>query len=257
MDRPLPIDPILAPPPPRVRRRAVVRFVLLLVLVAAGAAVLRWTPLGDAFTRDALAAAFDRLSQSPWAPAVFVGLYAVLCPLGLPVTPLVVTGGLVFGVGWGSFYNFLGTLLGAATTYATGRMLGRDFIVHFVGGRLKRVERMLARTGFWTVVRLRLVPIPFPIVNYAAALAGVPATRYLTATALGLAPSIFLYTYFAALLIRAASEDRGQVLIQAVLVFGLLFLLTFLPKLITARRRRRRLRELLAARRARAAARRS
>jgi len=235
--------------PRRVPRRALVRFAVLVVVVAAGFAVLRWTPLADYFTRDGLVAGFDRLSRSPWAPAVFVGLYAVLCPLGVPVTPLVVAGGLVFGVAWGSFYNFFGTLAGAATTYGMGRLLGREFVSHLLGGRLKRVERLLARTRFWTVVRLRFVPIPFPLANYAAALAGVPWWLYLSATAMGLAPSVFLYTYFVTLVVRATAEHRGTVVLQAIAVFAGLFALTFVPKALEGRRRRRRYRELMARRR--------
>lgn len=248
--------PSLAPAP-RVPRRALLRFALLVVLLIVGFAALRWTPLADYFTREALVAAFDRLSRSPWAPAAFIALYAGLCPLGVPVTPLVVAGGLVFGVVWGAIYNFLGTLLGAATTYGLGRLLGREFVSHLLGGRLRRVERFFARTRFWTVVRIRFVPIPFPLVNYGAALSGVPAPLFLGATALGLAPSIFLFTYFAALLIRAAAEGerRGPVVAQAAIAFGLVFLLTFLPKVLEGRRRRRRYRELLERRRARGAAR--
>ena len=247
------MTPPLAPAP-RIPRRAVVRFAVLLVVVAAGAAALRWTPLAAYFTREALVDLFHRVASSPWAPAGFVVLYALLCPLGVPVTPLVVAGGLVFGIGWGSLYNFLGCVAGAITTYVMGRLLGREFVSHLLGGRLKRVERLLARTRFWTVVRIRLVPIPFPLVNYAAALAGVPPWLYVSGTAFGLAPSIFFYTYFAALLIRATGPHRGAVLAQALAVFAVLFALTFLPKVIEGRRRKRRYQELTAARRARTAA---
>jgi uncharacterized membrane protein YdjX (TVP38/TMEM64 family) len=237
----------------------IVRFALLVAVVAAGAAALRWSPLAAYVTRETLVATFDQLGRSPWAPLGFVALYAALCPLGLPVTPLVVAGGLVFGVFWGATYNFLGTVAGAATTYGMGRLLGREFVVHLLGERLKRVERLFARTRFWTLVRLRFVPLPFPLVNYGAALAGVPAPLFLSSTAVGLAPSVFLFTYFAALLVRAAAagERRGPLLVQASLAFGSLLtltLLSFLPKLREGRRRRRRYRELLARRRARAGA---
>jgi uncharacterized membrane protein YdjX (TVP38/TMEM64 family) len=241
--------------PGRVPRRALIRFAILVVVVGAGFVALRWTPLADYLTRDNLIAGFDRLSRSPWAPAVFILLYAVLCPLGIPVTPLVVTGGLVFGVGWGSFYNFFGTVAGAATTYGAGRLLGREFVTHLLGGRLKRVERLLARTRFWTVVRIRFIPIPFPIVNYAAAFAGVPWWLYLSATAVGLVPSIFLYTYFTTVVVRASTGHRGPVVLQAIAVVGGLFLLTFVPKVLEGRRRRRRYREILERRRARLSAR--
>ncbi len=227
-----------------------------MAVVGAGFVALRWTPLAAYFAPDVVVANLQELSRSPWAPVGFIALYAVLCPLGLPVTPLVVAGGLVFGVAAGAIYNFLGTVAGAATTFWSGHLLGREFIAHLLGGKLKRVERLFKRTRFWTLVRLRFIPIPFPLVNYAAALAGVKASLFLSSTAVGLAPSICLYTYFAAVLARAvaAGERRGPVVAQAVVAFALVFALTFLPKLWEVRKRKERYRELLQQRRARAEA---
>jgi uncharacterized membrane protein YdjX (TVP38/TMEM64 family) len=187
---------------------------------------------------------------------VLVGLYAVLSPLGAPATPLVLTGGLVFGVVWGSLWNAVGTFVGAATSYLFARTLGRELVAHLFGQRLRRVEAMLARGGFWTLVRTRIMPIPFPVINYGAALAGVPLPLFLSSTAVGQSPTIVVYTYFAAVLFEATGARRGPVVAQALAAFVLLFALTYLPRLFIGRQRRRRYRALLAERRARVAARR-
>jgi hypothetical protein len=60
--------------------------------------------------------------------------------------------------------------------------------LRLAGGRLERVEHH----GFWAPVRLRFVPIPYALVNYAAAFAGVRPGVFVTATAVGLAPAITL-----------------------------------------------------------------
>ncbi|HUO87229.1 MAG TPA: VTT domain-containing protein, partial [Thermoanaerobaculia bacterium] len=90
-----------------------------------------------------------------------------------------------------------------------------------------------------TLVRLRFVPIPDALVNYAAALAGVRPSVFLSATAIGLAPAVALFTYFADTLSHAAAGDRSGVLLQLAAAFLALFLLTFLvPRWLQRRPRR-------------------
>lgn len=213
----------------------VARFAALVVLVVAGWALLRWSPLASSLGEGALVGTFRSVAAAPWAPAALVGLYVVLCPLGMPVSPLMLAGGLVFGFAHGSLYNLLGTWLGAAVTFGIGRLLGQDFMEHLLGERLERVERLVERHGFWTLVRLRFVPIPFALVNYAAGLSRVPAGSFLTATAVGLVPAVTLFTYFAAALFQAAAGDRAGVLLQLAAALAGLLLLSFLPWLLRRR----------------------
>jgi len=231
---------------------ALARFLLLIAVVAAAFAAVRWTPLGGYLEQQALADLLARLRAAWWAPAALVGLYVVISPLGIPVTPLVFASGAVFGAAWGAVWNWLGCVLGAAVSYGFARGLGREFVARLTRGRLRRVERRLARTDFWSLVAIRFVPLPFPLVNFGAALAGVPPGRFLAASALGLAPSVGVYTLLATVLMRiAAGGEGGAAGAAAALAVALLLVLTFLPRWWLARRRRRRYQELVAARRER------
>jgi uncharacterized membrane protein YdjX (TVP38/TMEM64 family) len=222
-------------PPPW--RGPLLRFLILVVVVGAGAALLRWGPLARYVDPAELLATLRELARAPWAPLAFLAAYVLLCPLGMPVSPFILAGGLVFGFAWGSLLNIAGTWLGAASTFLAGRLLGKDFIEHLLGGRLKVLEAMVEKHGFWTLVRVRFVPIPYALVNYAAALAGVRPAVFLSATAVGLAPAVAVFTYFAAALYRLASEPgRAGVLgVQFVVALAGLFLLTFLPRLLGGR----------------------
>lgn len=230
-----PHRPPSAPPTPsrgRSLRGPLLRFALLVVLVGAGFAILRWSPLAEHLDRERLVATFRALAATPWAPVALLACYLVLVPLGVPVSPFILAGGLVFGFAWGATLNVFGCWAGAALTYLLGRLLGRDFIEHLLGGRLRVLEAMVERHGFWTLVRIRFIPIPFALVNYAAALAGVRPAVFLGATALGLAPSVAVYTYFVAALFRLAAEPEkaGVVALQLVAALAALLLLTFLPR---------------------------
>lgn len=201
---------------------------MLIGLVVAGLALLRWGPLGERLDPAELLATLRAVGEEPWAPVALIATYLVLCPLGAPVSPLILAGGVVFGFAAGTGINLVGTWLGAASTFALGRLLGRDLVAQVLGPRLATVERAVERYGFWTLVRLRFVPIPYAAVNYAAALAGVRPGTFLLSTAIGLAPAVALFTYFAAALSRAAAGERSGVILQLGAAFAGLLVLTFL-----------------------------
>jgi uncharacterized membrane protein YdjX (TVP38/TMEM64 family) len=228
------------------------RVTLLVAVVTAGFAVLRMTPLGDAFTQERVVGALTSIRAIWWAPAVLVGLYGILAPLGLPMTPLII-GGAVFGAAHGSLYNMVGLFLGAATSYHLARFLGRDFVVRLSGARIRRAERLFERHGFWPLVQTRFLPIPFPLVNFGAALAGIPGSLFLLTTVVGVVPSTLLHTFFISRMIENTGTER--------LIYGAGYLATFVffnlaiavPWIGEQLQRRRRYRDLIAhrARRAR------
>jgi uncharacterized membrane protein YdjX (TVP38/TMEM64 family) len=238
------IDPLL--PATRVPRRLLLRFLALVLIVGTGFAVLRWSPLAAWLNKETIIATFDRLRDTWWAPALLVLSYPVLCPLGVPATPMIIAGGMVWGVLRGSIYNVLGIFLGAASTYWLGRVLGRDFVLHLFGWRLRRVERMVARRGgLWSLAGIRFLPLPFALVNYCAAFVGIRPGLFLGSTALGLSLTVPIFTYFAYALSQAATGQRSEVYVQLAAAMALMALITFLPRLWQARRRKERYRAAL------------
>jgi uncharacterized membrane protein YdjX (TVP38/TMEM64 family) len=209
------------------------------------------TPLDDMLQPDRLRETLDHLRDAWWSPLALFGLYLGLAPLGVPLTPLILAGGLVFGPFWGWVISYGGSYLGGVISYYLGRALGRDFVAQLFGDRLRKFERMLNRHGFWAMVRLRFVPVPFPIANYGAALAGVRPATFLGSTAIGLAPAIFAFNYFSASLARAAADRRGAVATQLVFAAAGLLLVSLIPSVLIRWRRVRRHRGILARRAAR------
>jgi uncharacterized membrane protein YdjX (TVP38/TMEM64 family) len=234
-------------------RGALVRFGILVALIVAGLAVLRWTPLAGMLTEKNLLAYRDLLRRSWWAAPALVLSYVVLCPLGFPASPMMITGGIVFGAVWGSVLNVLGTSLGGITTYFVGRSLGRDLVVRLGGSRLKRIERQIARRGFWGLVGIRFLPFPFALVNYTAALAGIPPRLFIPTTVIGLTPINVVYTYFTATLLEVAGPARQQAYLRLMAVSIALATVMFLPQIWIGRKRKRRYEEIMAARQARRA----
>ena len=223
----------------RIPRSIWLRALVLVALVAVGISLLRWTPLGDLLTEEQIRAWADQIRALWWSPVVLVSLYIVLAPLGVPTAPLLVAGA-VFGPLFGSIYNLVGLFLGATGSYLVARLLGRDFVVHVAGRRLQRAEQVFQKHGFWPLVQTRFLPIPFPVVNFGAALSGIGLPMFLAATALGLFPSTLIHTFFLATLFEVHGQERMVYLVAyagSFVVFNLLIGVPWLKDLLGRRRR--------------------
>jgi uncharacterized membrane protein YdjX (TVP38/TMEM64 family) len=224
--------------------RSAARFAIFVLVVLTAGALVRWGPLGEYFDRELLVSTLLALRETWWAPLALIAGFLVVAPLGLPASPLVLTGGVVFGAGLGTVYNMLGSLLGAVASFVVARTMGREFVSRVAGKRLKRVELLLARRGFWSMVGARLMPLPFSVVNFGAALAGVRPLMFVSSSLIGLLPPTLIYTYFAALLFEVAQGAPARDLWRLGLAMGLMFSVSLVPVMLQGLRRRRRFREL-------------
>ena len=106
----------------------------------------------------------------------------------VPRTALSLLLGVVLGF-WGGFaVAVAGGTLGGLAAFGLARWLGRDAVTRLAGRRLAAVDRRLDGHGFGTVLVVRISPVPFMPVSYAAGLTGIRLLPYTAATALGVVP---------------------------------------------------------------------
>jgi uncharacterized membrane protein YdjX (TVP38/TMEM64 family) len=239
--------------PPGPLRGPALRFAALLLLLAVGFALFRFTPLREELDAERLRATLEALRGLWWAPLVHLAVLVVLGAVGVPATPFLLAGAAVFGAGWGILWNFLGVLAASCAGFWLARRLGRDFVERVGGDRVKKAERIFHRRGVAPLVAVRFLPIPFQLVNAAAAVVGVRFSKFLFTSAVGLLPPVAVLTWFAASLLDAATGDeRGVVLRQLAIVAGVCIVAVFVPFGIWRRRRIWRLKRLRRERAARA-----
>ena len=142
------------------------------------------------------------LAYGPWAVGISIGLavgQAVIAPL--PMNVIIITNGLVFGPVWGSLLSWFSTVLGASLCFLLSKSLGKPFAEKIVGSSMEKAEAFFRKYGLHAMFLVRVMPfVPFDAISYGAPLVGVPFSRFLLATAIGIIPSILIYSFLGKLI---------------------------------------------------------
>ena len=181
----------------------------------------------------------------PWAPIMFIVVYAVGSVCWVPGSVLTLSAGWIFGLFAGTIYVSLGATIGATLAFLVGRHFARDWVSRkFAGNRVfEAMERATANEGWKIVGLVRLAPIfPFAVVNYGFALTRVSLLHYVLATATCMLPWTIVYVYVGSLA-NASTTASGPAKI-ALRVVGLI--VTVIVAVVVARMARRALSEKIA-----------
>jgi uncharacterized membrane protein YdjX (TVP38/TMEM64 family) len=145
----------------------------------------------------------------------------------------------VFGLWWGTLFNWIGATLGANLAYGMARFLGRDGIDQLLGEKagswpaVERLNRAVRAHGFRGLLTLRLIPVvPFNALNFGGGLVGMRWPSYALATGIGILPGTFVYTMFADALLEGSTQASRQAFFRLAMAGLLLVFLSFLPAIL-------------------------
>ena len=116
----------------------------------------------------------------------------------IPIAPLSIAGGALFGTVVGAFYSMIGQIIGGAIVFTMLRILGEDFVHSVVEKRFLKYlahKEKLEKQGFMTVLLLRLIPMPANVVNLIVGLTKIRFWPFVAATAAGSIPGTVIYSY--------------------------------------------------------------
>jgi len=224
----------------RSRRRNIAKVAILLASFLLLALVWRYTRLSDLAQPGAMAALLEVIAESPWAPIAVVAVFVIGGLIGFPVTVLIAATALSFGAWPGFAYAAIGSLASASITYGLGHWLGTKPLRRFMGPRLNRIRRAIARQGILAMTTIRLVPVaPFTVVNLVAGAFGISFRDYLIGTTLGLTPGLLAMTLLGDRILRAVQNPSLlHIAILVALAVAWIGLSLGLQVLITHRGRR-------------------
>jgi uncharacterized membrane protein YdjX (TVP38/TMEM64 family) len=147
------------------------------------------------------------------AVLAYIGLYIGVAALSIPAGAwLTITGGFLFGAIVGAVAAMVGATLGATALFLIARSAVGEHLARRAGPMVGRFAAGFRADAFNYLLFLRLLPVPFWLVNLVPALLGVRLRTFVVATALGIIPVTFIFAFFGAGLdsVIRAQEARYQ-----------------------------------------------
>lgn len=144
------------------------------------------------------------------APLAFIGGYAVLAAISIPLGAiLTLTGGFLFGTWLGGLYSLIGATLGGATIFLIARTSLGDLLRRRAGPSLHKVEAGFQENAASYLFILRVVPLfPFWFVNLVPAFFGMRLGTFVLVSFFGMAPGSLVYSSLGAGI--GALVEQGQ-----------------------------------------------
>lgn len=144
---------------------------------------------------------------------VFMSVYTVMVAFSLPgATVATLTGGFLFATFPGVVFNVTAATFGATAIFLAAKTGLGDRLAAKMdasSGRWSSIKEEIDRSQWSILFLIRLVPvIPFFVANVLPALVGVPLSRFVISTFLGIIPGGIVYTSVGAGL--GAVFDRGE-----------------------------------------------
>lgn len=185
--------------PPRWRR------FLPLVVIAALMVVIFSTGLHRHLSLETLTryrADLDSFVDAHLLAAVlaYIGIYIVTVALSLPgAVFLTLAGGVLFGAIIGGSATVVGATIGATVIFLIAKTALGEHLLRRAGPLAAKLADGFRADAFNYLLFLRLVPVfPFWLVNLAPALFGVRLVTFVIATALGIIPGTYAFSFVGA-----------------------------------------------------------
>lgn len=130
---------------------------------------------------------------------VFIAIYAAMVAFSLPGAAIAtLTGGFLFGTGFGTVFNITGATLGAVLIFQAARMGLGDKLkerMEASDGLVAKIKKGIDENQWSMLFFIRLVPaVPFFVANLIPAFVGVPLYRFAISTFIGIIPGSLVYT---------------------------------------------------------------
>jgi len=216
------------------RRKLFFRVAILLVILGA-AGLIAWR-LGyfKLLRSGGLGSLMTRLQRVPWIGPLYVVGFAIVAALGIPLTPLVLLAGALFGLFEGVVVAWVGLILGTSGAYWIARLIGGGAVMRLLAGHEDLIARLHGRRGFLTLLRLRAIPlIPSLLLDYAAGTARMDYAAYTGATMLGSFTSTVIFVFLASHVATGLTTGTAhEALLWSVGAGVVLVVMSFAPALV-------------------------
>lgn len=171
---------------------ALIRLIVLAVLLISATATV--AVVGT----DGIEELMQNATESRLGIFALCGLIILGVVLMVPGTLGTLTAGALLGFAVGFPVAYFSALIGLIIAFFISRAVGQEGMQQLLGDRMTSIDEWLMKNDFLSILILRLMPVvPFNALNYAAGLTGVRTSRYILASAVGIAPGSALSAFAA------------------------------------------------------------
>ena len=146
---------------------------------------------------DSLQLIVDFLTASLLGPVFYIVIYALRPLIFFPATVLTLLGGFLFGP-IGILWTIIGSNASALVAYTVGRYFGTGVLEgEEETNVIQKYTLRMRQNSFETVLIMRLLFLPYDLVNYAAGFLKIKWQPFILATAIGSIPGTISFVLLA------------------------------------------------------------
>jgi len=163
---------------------------------------------------------------------VFIFIYAIVAVAAMPIFPMTIAAGSMFGSLLGVIVVSVGSTLGASLSFLASRYVGSNAVEEWLSNRkqFRKLNVLAEKHGAIIVAITRLVPIfPYTLLNYGFGLTNVHFKTYLFWSWLCMIPATVVYVVGADAVTRGLAEKRIPWVLVGVFIIAII-LITFLVR---------------------------
>jgi len=174
---------------------------------------------------DSLTRLVDLMTSSLYGPLLYVLLYALRPLLFFPATILTLMGGFLFGP-IGIIYTIIGSNMSAMVAYMVGRYFGQDVLSDGGdGGTIQKYVERMRKDSFETILIMRLIFLPYDLVNYAGGFLRINWKPFLAATVIGSIPGTISFVLLGASFGTLDELLAGDIQVQPITLISSMLLI--------------------------------
>lgn len=216
------------------------RYIVLALWLAILASYLFYTFNQGIRPAQTLSQLYSFMSESPFAPLIFISLYVIRPLLLFSVTLITILSGALFGPIWGVIYALIGETLSASIAFVIGYFFGEG-LVEQASQRFKWLDTYstgMRENSFETILIMRFIFLPFDLVNYLSGFLKIRYISFILATTLGSLPSLIAIVLFGASAQGDLSKGLPKFDLRVLAASAIIFLISILiSRMLRARQK--------------------
>ncbi len=166
------------------------------------------------------------LTENPYGPLLFIIFSSLRHFVFFPGILLILISGTLFGFWLGLLYSIIGFNISSNMAYFLAKIYAKNFSIFNKFKKITKLKEKLQNNGFFTILIMRLMYMPFGAIQYGAGIIKIKWKSYFLGTFIGTIPELITVVSFGASIQIKKPFDISQIsLNQNQFLISIIFLI--------------------------------